>query len=84
MASVAEDSMVEVEEHFSFSSIFFDIMNMNKALITILLFLILFLAVSSVSADDDKSYTIDQAFIDLTVKSNGLLHVDEKFDYTFK
>ncbi len=50
----------------------------------ILLFFILFLAVSSVSADDDKSYTIDQAFIDLTVASNGLLHVDEQFDYTFK
>ena len=59
-------------------------MDGNKGFITILIFLILFLAVSTVSADDDKSYTIDQAFIDLTVGSNGLLHVDEQFDYTFK
>ena len=36
-----------------------------------------------VSADDDKSYSIDQAFVELTVGSNGLLHVDEIYDYTF-
>ena len=36
-----------------------------------------------VSADDDKSYSIDQAFIELTVGSNGLLHVDEMYDYAF-
>ncbi len=59
-------------------------MDMKQLFPLILLFFILFLAVSSVSADDDKSYTIDQAFIDLTVASNGLLHVDEQFDYTFK
>lgn len=58
-------------------------MNINKRFITIIIVLLLFLTVASVSADDDKSYTIDQAFIDLTVKSNGLLHVDEQFDYTF-
>ena len=36
-----------------------------------------------VSADDDRSYTIDQAIIELTVGSNGLLHVDERYDYSF-
>ena len=59
-------------------------MDRNKGFITILIFLTLFLAISTASADDDKSYTIDQAFIDLTVGSSGLLHVDEQFDYTFK
>ncbi len=37
-----------------------------------------------VSADDDKQYSIDQAFIELTVGSDGLLHVDEIYDYTFQ
>ena len=36
-----------------------------------------------VSADDDRSYTIDQAVVELTVGSNGLLHVDERYDYSF-
>ena len=38
---------------------------------------------SAVSADDDRSYKIDYAFIDLTVESNGLLHVEERYDYSF-
>ena len=59
-------------------------MDINKGLVIISIVLLLFLTVASVSADDDKSYTIDQAFIDLTVGSNGLLHVDEQLDYTFK
>ena len=58
-------------------------MNVKNAFTIILLFLILFSAISAVSADDDRSYTIDYAFIDLEVKSNGLLHVDERFDYSF-
>ena len=36
-----------------------------------------------VSADDDRSYTIDYAIVELTVGSNGLLHVDERYDYSF-
>ena len=58
-------------------------MNVKNTFIIILLFLILFSAISVVSADDDRSYTIDNAFIDLTVENNGLLHVDERFDYSF-
>ena len=58
-------------------------MNVKKTFTIILLFLILFSTFSFVSADDDRSYTIDQAFIGLTVGSNGLLHVDEQFDYSF-
>ena len=58
-------------------------MNVKKTFTIILLFLILFSTLNLVSADDDRSYTIDQAFIDLTVKNNGLLHVDERFDYSF-
>jgi len=58
-------------------------MNVKRALCIILLFLLLFSTISAISADDDRSYTIDQAFIDLTVGSNGLLHVDEQFDYAF-
>ena len=42
-----------------------------------------FSTLTIVSADDDRSYYITQAFIDLTVENNGLLHVDEQYDYTF-
>lgn len=58
-------------------------MNVKKTFCIILLFFVLFSTVALVSADDDKSYTIDQAFIELTVESNGLLHVDEIYDYNF-
>ncbi|MBQ7928256.1 MAG: DUF2207 domain-containing protein, partial [Methanobrevibacter sp.] len=50
----------------------------------ILLIFILFSTITLVSADDDKSYSIDHAFIELTVGNNGLLHVDEIYDYTFE
>ena len=59
-------------------------MNVKKTFCIILLFLILFSTISFVSADDDRSYRIDQAFIELTVGSNGLLHVDERYDYSFE
>ena len=58
-------------------------MNVKKTFVILLLFLVLFSAVSTVTASDDRSYTIDYAFIDLDVGSNGLLHVDERFDYSF-
>ena len=58
-------------------------MNVKKTFCIILLILVLFSAVAAVSADDDRSYSITQAFIDLTVENNGLLHVDEEFDYAF-
>ncbi len=58
-------------------------MNVKKTFVIILLFLILFSTASVVSADDDRSYSIDQAFIDLTVGNDGLLHVDERYDYSF-
>ena len=58
-------------------------MNVKKTFGIILLFLILFSTLSMVSADDDRSYTIDQAIVELTVGSNGLLHVDEMYDYSF-
>ena len=58
-------------------------MNVKKTFIIILLFLLLFSTLSCVSADDDRSYTIPKAFIDLTVESNGLLHVEEEYDYSF-
>lgn len=58
-------------------------MNVKKTLCIILLIFIIFSTVSLVSADEDKSYSIDHAFIELTVGNNGLLHVDEIYDYTF-
>lgn len=58
-------------------------MNVKKAFCIILLIFVLFSALSVVSADDDKSYSIDQAFLELTVGSNGLLHVEEVYDYSF-
>ncbi|MBR4447480.1 DUF2207 domain-containing protein [Methanobrevibacter sp.] len=59
-------------------------MNVKKTFTIILLFLLLFSTLSAVAADDDRSYTIDQAFVDLTVENNGLLHVDERYDYSFE
>ena len=59
-------------------------MNVKKTFCIILLFSVLFLAVTAVSADDDISYSIDRAFVELTVGDNGLLHVDEQYDYAFK
>ena len=58
-------------------------MNVKKTFVIILLFLLLFSTLTLVSAEDDRSYTIDQAFIELTVENNGLLHVDERYDYSF-
>ncbi|MBQ2637390.1 MAG: DUF2207 domain-containing protein [Methanobrevibacter sp.] len=58
-------------------------MNVKKTFSIILLFLILFSTLSMVAADDDRSYTIDYAIVELTVGSNGLLHVDERYDYSF-
>lgn len=58
-------------------------MNVKKTLCIILLIFIIFSTVSLVSADEDKSYSIEHAFIELTVGNNGLLHVDEIYDYTF-
>ena len=58
-------------------------MNVKKTFTIILLFLLLFSTFSAVTAGDDRSYTIDRAFVDLTVESNGLLHVDERYDYSF-
>ncbi|WP_303372218.1 DUF2207 domain-containing protein [Methanobrevibacter sp.] len=36
------------------------------------------------AADDDRSYSIPNAFVDLTVRNNGLLHVEEQYDYSFE
>lgn len=58
-------------------------MNVKNAFTIILLFLILFSTISIVSADDDRSYSITDAFVNLTVNSTGLLHVDEQYDYSF-
>ncbi len=58
-------------------------MNTKKIAILFLLIFILFSAISVISADDDKSYTIDQAFINLTVMDNGLLSVDEIYQFSF-
>ena len=58
-------------------------MNVKRTFCIILLVLVLFSTVTMVSADDDRSYSIDMAFIDLTVGSDGLLHIDEQYDYVF-
>ncbi|AMD17849.1 hypothetical protein TL18_07340 [Methanobrevibacter sp. YE315] len=58
-------------------------MNVKKTFCIIIFLLILFSTLTIVSADDDKSYSIEKAFIELTVEKNGLLHVEEQLDYTF-
>ena len=58
-------------------------MNNKKIFCIIILCFILFSTLTFVSADDDKSYTINHAIIDLIVDTNGLLHVNETYDYTF-
>ncbi len=57
-------------------------MNNRRVLGIIFLFLILISAISLVSAED-RSYSIEHSWIDLTVGSNGLLHVNETFQYSF-
>lgn len=59
-------------------------MNMKKIVCIILLFLLLFSTISLVSADDDRSYSIDWGHIDLNVENNGILHVNESYYYTFE
>ncbi|MDL2246952.1 DUF2207 domain-containing protein [Methanobrevibacter sp. OttesenSCG-928-K11] len=58
---------------------------MNKKIIGILLIsLFLFSTIPSVFSDDnDKSYSIKNADFDLTIFENGLLHVQESFQYSF-
>ncbi|MDO5824173.1 DUF2207 domain-containing protein [Methanobrevibacter sp.] len=59
-------------------------MTIRKTFCIIMLFLILFSTLSCVSADDDdRSYSITHAFVDLTVGKDGLLHVEEEYDYSF-
>ena len=58
-------------------------MNVKNTIIILFIFLLLFSTLSLVSADDDRSYSIDHAFIDLTIENNGLLHVYERYDYSF-
>lgn len=57
-------------------------MNNRRVLGIIFLFLILISAISLVSAED-HSYSIEHSWIDLTVASNGLLHVNETYQYSF-
>ena len=57
-------------------------MNNKRIFGIIFLLLILISAVSLVSAED-HSYSIEHSWIDLTVGSNGLLHVKETLDYSF-
>ena len=57
---------------------------MKKVLVVLLISILLFSTVSQVSADDDRSYSIDDALIELTIESNGLLHVDESYFYSFE
>ena len=58
-------------------------MNVKKTFCIILLIFILFSTLTIASASDDKTYYINKGYIDLTVENNGLLHVDEQYDYTF-
>ncbi len=55
-----------------------------KNLLTILvLILILASAVNTIYASEDREYKITSAVIDLTVQENGLLHVQESYNYRF-
>ena len=58
-------------------------MKINKVLVILLISILLFSSVSPLAADDDRSYTIDDAIINLTVEKSGLLHVDEAYLYSF-
>lgn len=57
----------------------------NKKIITI--FLLLFLITSTINCvyadDDDRSYSITQALINIVVDTNGMLHINETFNYSF-
>ncbi len=59
-------------------------MDMKKIFYVLMISILLFSAISQVSADDDRSYSIDDAIVELTIGSNGLLHVDESYLYSFE
>lgn len=56
-------------------------MNFKKLFLILCLFLVLFSAVTLVSAEN--SYTISKAHIDLCILDDGLLQVDESYVYNF-
>ena len=56
-------------------------MNNKKILIIFLGLLILLCSASSVYGDHD--YHIEEAFLNLTVQDNGMLHVEETYNYIF-
>lgn len=58
---------------------------MNKKIVSIVLISIFLLAMvpSIAFAEEDRSYTIDKADIQLFVQSDGLLHVKESLFYSF-
>ena len=56
-------------------------MNFKKLFLILCLFLVLFSAVTLVSADN--SYSISKAHLDLRVLDDGLLQVDESYVYNF-
>ncbi len=56
-------------------------MNNKKILILILGLFLLICSTAFVYADHD--YHIDDAFLNLTIQDNGMLHVEETYDYVF-
>lgn len=60
------------------------ILNKKQLISLTLLFLVFIATIPSISfAEDDRSYSINQANIDLFVQPNGLLNVKEKYYYSF-
>ena len=57
-------------------------MNHKKIAVAIVLSLVLLSTVNVIWAED-RDYSIVDAFIDLTVNPDGLLHVDESYTYSF-
>ena len=59
-------------------------MNVKKAFCILVFISLVFSALAFVSADDGRSYSITDAIVNLTVEDSGLLHVDERYDYSFQ
>ena len=58
-------------------------MNHKKIAVVILLSLVILSTANAIYAED-KEYSIIDALIDLTVQQDGILHVNEKYTYSFE
>ncbi|SDA66552.1 DUF2207 domain-containing protein [Methanobrevibacter millerae] len=58
-------------------------MDHKKIAVAVLLSLVILSSANAIYAGDDRDYSIIDSLIELTINSNGLLHVNESYTYSF-